>query len=68
MEKYFDRNGTEIKLGNKVEYDPPVAYIGGKFSEPMIGLIIEENGELIHDDGKYKTPIKYIKSFSLKVL
>lgn len=68
MKKLTDEKGIEIKVGDKVEFNPPVAYIGGKFPEPRIGIIVEENGELIHDDGKYKTPIKNFKYHSWRIL
>lgn len=68
MKKLTDKNGILIKIGDKIQLDKPVAYIGGKFPEPIIGVVIEENGELICNDGEYKTPIKNFKYFSWEII
>ena len=58
MKQFYDKNGISFRVGDKVARSVPVAYIGGEFPKPVVGEIIEENGELVQDDGKYKTPIK----------
>jgi hypothetical protein len=66
--KSRDGKGMIIKVGDKVEFNPPITRIRGKFLQPRIGTVIEENGELIHDDGKLKTPIKNFRPHIWRII
>jgi hypothetical protein len=68
VKQYYDKNNIPIRIGDKIKRIIPVAYIGGSLPEPVIGTVIEENGELVQDDGKYKTPIKNWNSSYWEIL
>ena len=66
--QYHDRRGVTFRIGNKVARSIPVTYLCGKLPKPVIGIIIDENGELVSDEGKYKTPIKNWGSLFWEIL